>query len=79
MWNGTGLTTFTRDSGYAWIILLCAFLTRMIDGVLVATSGIFLLEFMEYFHLDKAFSATILITCYFITYAVAGEFLAETT
>ena len=66
-------TNFTKDTGYAWIILLCSFLTRTIDCILLVTFGIFILEFIEYFHMDQAFSATSLVSCYFITMALAGK------
>ena len=64
---------FETDKGYAWIILLCAFLARTIDCCMVVTAGIFILEYIEYFHVEKAFEITALISSYFIAMALSGE------
>ena len=62
-----------KDTGYAWIILFCMFLTRTIDCIIIVTIGIFILEFLEYFHLGKAIAVTALVSCYFIAMAFAGK------
>ena len=62
-----------KDSGYAWIILICAFCMRLIDSSAVVTMGLFIIEYLEYFHLDRALTVTAFVSFYYIAMALAGE------
>ena len=66
---------FEKDKGYAWVILLCAFIAKIIDCSVMVTVGIFILEFLEYFNLEKALTVTALVSSYFVAMAISGKFL----
>ena len=68
-------TKFEKDKGYAWVILFCAFIARTIDCSVLVTVGIFILEFLEYFNMEKAFTVTALVSSYFVAMALSGMFL----
>ena len=64
--------TFQTDTGYAYVILICSFMLRVLDVYTPITFGIYVLEFMEYYNTDKALSITFLGGLYHLTQAFSG-------
>ena len=62
-----------KDRGYAWVILLSTFLIRIIDNSASTTLGIFIIEYLEYFNVNKAIIVTSYMSFYFMGMALSGE------
>ena len=62
-----------KDSGYAWVILICAFCMRMIDTSVFVSMGLFIIEYLEYFRLDRALTVTAFISFYYVAMALGGK------
>ena len=43
-----------RDEGYAWVVLLAASFINFLNGSVSASYGVFLAEYVDYFHIKKA-------------------------
>lgn len=66
-------TATEKDQGYAYIILMTAFITRILDCMPLVIFGIYFLEFMDYFHDTKTVAITAFGSYFSIAGAIAGN------
>ena len=62
------------DSGYAYVILISTFMLRVFESYNPVTFGIYLIEFMEYFHTDDTFSVAFIGGLYPLFQALASKY-----
>ena len=62
-----------KDSGYAYVILFSCVMLRMLETGATVTFGLYILEFMEYFHTTNTFAVASLLGVYSFSQALIGK------